>query len=721
MSTLPLSFIKGKVKIRYNKNCRLRVMISSLKTEKSSKVQEYVQSFQEVVFVKINPFCCSLTLIVRTPEERQIVLKRLEQAFSSDTPTQTNSQIACACQTRRTIKNAILEFASLSAVTAFIFVRETILKQPFTATLTSPLGLISLVASIPLWQEGITKLKQKTFSLDLFLAASCTTASIAGEALTALEILWINSGSHLVKDWITERSRNSIREILQVTTKNAFILVDETEVEIPADQLAIGNLVIVHSGEKIPVDGTIERGEAMIDEASISGRGDHLHKKEKDTVFAGTFVRQGVIYIRATKVGDDTYLSRILHMVEDNLQHKAPIEGAAEDLARKLIKLGTACTLGTLIFTQSPWRAFTVMLVMACPCATVLSASTAVSAALSLAAKRHILIKGGRYLEEVSQADIVCFDKTGTLTTNQPTVSQIVPVGNRKPETILKQALIAEQHNTHPVAEAIKLAAIQHGIPQQKHARCDYHMGQGVEAQSGKQLILVGNEALLEQFDINYSTVKKQVETLRKEGKGVVYLAVNKSLHGYFAIDNTPRIEAKRVLAQLKKEGVKTVLLTGDEEKSAATLCARLEMDEFHASVLPQQKEEIVSELKKQGKVLMIGDGINDALALAAADIGIAMGAGGTEVAIEAADIALVKDDLQDIIFVRNLSRQSLQIVQENFWIASGSNLIGVVLGSLGMLPPVGAGLLHIAHSLGVLANSSRLLKFSPDRNFYEL
>ncbi len=721
MSTLPLSFVKGKVKIRYNKNCRLRIMISSLKKEKSSVFQKHIESFQEVVFVKINPFCRSITLIVRTPEERQIVLKRLKQTFSSDIPTQTNSKITCTCQRRRTIKKTILEFASLSAVTAFIFVRKTILKQPLASNITSPLGLISLVASIPLWQEGITKLRQKTFSLDLFLATGCISASLAGESLTALEILWINSGSHLVKDWITERSHNSIKEILQVTTKNAFILVDETEIEIAADQLAIGNLVIVHSGEKIPVDGTIERGEAMIDEASISGRGDYLHKKENNTVFAGTFVRQGVIAIRATKVGDDTYLSRILHMVEDNLQHKAPIEGAAEDLARKIIKLGTACTVGTFIFTQSLWRTFTVMLVMACPCATVLSASTAISAALSLAAKRHILIKGGRYLEEVSQADIVCFDKTGTLTTNQPTISQIIPVGNKKPETILKQAFIAEQHNTHPVAEAIKLAAIQYGIPQQKHARCDYHMGRGVEAQTGKQLILVGNETLLEQFGINYSSVQKQVQTLRKQGKGVVYLAVNKSLHGYFAIDNTPRIEAKSVISQLKKEGVKTVLITGDEEKSAAALCAGLKMDEFHASVLPEQKETIINELKKQGKVLMIGDGINDALALAAADIGIAMGAGGTEVAIEAADIALVKDDLRDIIFVRNLSRQSLKIIQENFWIASGSNFIGVVLGSLGMLPPVGAGLLHIAHSFGVLTNSLRLLKFSSKRNSYEL
>ncbi len=689
-------------------------------------VQEYVKNFAEVSWVKVNPVCRSLTLIVHQPQQRGAVLKKIQQVFGNIPAPQQSSDIlapkpTCSCQLPGSVKSSLGQFLGLSAVTAWIFTRETLLKQPISAGIFSPLGILSLVASIPLWKAGIQKLRQKTFSLDIFLATSCSTATLAGEAITALEILWINSGSHLIKDWITECSRKSISEILQVTTKTAFILVDDTEVEVAADQLQTGNLVIVHSGEKIPVDGVIEKGEAMIDEASISGRSDHIHKQKEEPVFAGTFVRQGVVYIRATKVGDNTYLARILHMVEDSLQHKAPVEGAAEDLARKLLQLGAISTTGTLLLTQNLWRAFTVMLVMACPCATVLAASTAISAALSLAAKRHILIKGGRYLEEIAQADIICFDKTGTLTTNQPTISKIVPLGRRKPETILRQALIAEQHNTHPVAEAIKLTALQHGIEKQKHARCDYHMGCGVEAQSDGRLILVGNEALLDRFGVDYSRTQKQVREIRLEGKGVVYLTVNRKLSGFFAIDNTPRPEAKPVVALLKKEGVRTVLITGDESNSAAALSARLGLDEFHASVLPEQKEQLVTELMSQGKVLMIGDGINDALALSKADIGIAMGAGGTEVAIEAADIALVKDDLSDIVFVRNLSRQTLKIIQQNFWIASGSNLAGVVLGSLGLLPPVGAGFLHIAHSLGVLLNSSRLLKFSPDEKLNEI
>lgn len=378
------------------------------------------------------------------------------------------------------------------------------MKRPLAQSFFSPLGLLTSLASLPQVVKGVRKIKEGRVTLESFLGGSIILAAAAGEAKATLEILWITSGKELLKQWISERSQRAIRDILQVTEKDTFILTGRVEVSIPVEQVQPGNTVVLHTGEKFAVDGKIIKGEAVVDEAPITGRAEPETRTRGDQVFAGTFVRQGVIYVQAQEVGDRTYLARVMRMVEDSLENKAPIEGIADQLAKNLIKTAFAVTLAPLIITQSFWRAFTVMLVMACPCATILAASTAISAAINTAARRHILIKGDR--------------------------------------------------------------------------------------------------------------------------------------------------------------------------------------------------------------VMMVGDGINDALALAEADIGVAMGAGGSEVAIEAADIALVEDDLKGVVYVRGLSRKTIKVVHQNFWIATGSNIIGAALGAAGLLSPVLARLVHITHTLGILANSSRLL-----------
>jgi cation-transporting P-type ATPase C len=486
------------------------------------------------------------------------------------------------------------------------------------------------------------------------------------------------------------------------------------EVSIPVNQVQPGDTVVLHTGEKIAVDGKIVKGEAVIDDSPITGRAEPVTRAKGDKVFAGTFVRQGVIFVMAQHVGDRTYLARILRMVEDSLENRAPIEGVADRLVQKLIKTGFAVTLATLILTRSAWRAFSVMLVMACPCATILAASTAISAAINAAARRHILIKGGRYLEEAGQANVICFDKTGTLTTNEPELKYLVNFDGLPEDELLRLAYSTEIHNSHPVALAIKTEAQRRGISPIHHNVCEYFLGKGVRSEIHGDEILVGSHKLMEQFAVHPKQVKAYLDRVKQQGLTLIFIAKNRELLGVAGFSNQDRRGVADVIRHIRDDGFKkTAMITGDSKYSALEMANRLRFDECRYSLLPEQKADIIKDLRRNSdKVLMVGDGINDALALAEADVGVAMGAGGSEVAIEAADIALVKDDLAGIIYVRELSRKTMTVVHENFWIATGSNVVGVVLGALGWLSPVMAGLVHITHTLGILANSSRMLFF---------
>jgi cation-transporting P-type ATPase C len=481
------------------------------------------------------------------------------------------------------------------------------------------------------------------------------------------------------------------------------------------DDLVPGDMVVLHTGEKVCVDGIIEEGEALFDEAPITGRAELAHKGPGQEVFAGTFVRQGVVYVRADRVGDCTYLARIMRKVQDSLESRAPIEGVADRLAATLVRVGGAATLGTFLLTGSAWRAFTVLLVMACPCATALAASTAVSASLSAAARRHILIKGGRYLEEIGSCDTVCFDKTGTLTTSEPALALAAPAEGVDGATLLRLAVSAEAHNHHPLAQALKAEAARLGIEPLAHSVCHYELGMGMRAEVGGEEIVVGNAKLARLFGLNVAELEEAARGPRERGMTVLYAFRAGAPLGVLAFESREREGAREVVRRLRGLGVRRfMLVTGDEQATARDMARRLDIDEVHASVLPGDKARIVEAAMARGhKVLMVGDGINDALALARVDVGVAVGTGGSEVAVEAADIALVADDLEGLADVYGLSRRTLAVVRQNFWIATGSNVAGVALGALGLLSPVAAGLLHVGHSLGVLANSSRLLGFA--------
>lgn len=719
--------------IRHSCPGRIRYRIRGMKrnADLTQRITVALTQLSFVEQVRPNTKCESLVVrFVQGANHLQTISESLEQVLTPEkkkelpagkVPDCASSLCKCnACEVTQRgcnpVKGAFRRFVAISAVMGTVFIRTTVFGLTVAETALSPLGLIAIGFSLPLFKQAYEQLKAKRFTLEAFLGASCVAAVAAGEALTAFEVLWVTSGAELVKAWITERSRKSISQILEVSSHHTFVLVNGVEIEREVADLKPGDIVVLHTSEKVCVDGEIVDGEALMDESPISGRSDFIPKTVGDDVLAGTFVRQGVIYVKARNVGDRTYLARVLKMVEDSLENRAPIEGVADRLAANLIKVGFVVTAGTFFLTGSLWRAFTVMLVMACPCATVLAASTAISAALSAAAKRNILIKGGRYLEEAGQIDTVCFDKTGTLTTNEPVLARIIPLNGTSEDRLLQRAVSVEMHNHHPLAQAIKHEADSRNVTPQTHSVCEYFLGMGMRAEVDGDEILVGNAKLMNKYEVSTDQAKRKAAPLRKQGRTVLYVAADKQLLGLLAFDNLTRPESKEVVRRLRRGGAdEIVLITGDEPNTAGELAKQLSITNVHASVMPENKATIVDDLQQSGaSVLMVGDGVNDALALTHANVGVAMGAGGSEVAIEAADIALVTDDLSGLVYVQSLSQTTLKVINQNFWIATGSNLIGVVFGAAGLLSPAMAGMIHIVHSLGVLANSARLLRYDP-------
>lgn len=706
-------------RIRHNIPGRLRLKITA--RGGLTAAQACCAALPGVRATRLNAACASLIVSYDAAQLRQeALLEAVSRCGGRDEAPAAGASSglcasACSCAAPLPPSKArghFLRFLGLTAVMAYVFVKEVLLKRALAQSLFSPLGLISIAASLPLFAESARHAWQKRFTLEGFLAAGCALASLSGQAVTALEILWIQSGAESLNAWITERSRRSVSGILDLTAKNTFILAGDVEVEMPVSGVRPRDIVVLHTGEKVCVDGEIVSGEALLDDSPITGRAEQAHARPGDKVFAGSYVRHGVIHVRAECVGDHTYLARIMRQVEDSLENKAPVEGVADRLARTLVRLGLIATAGTFLITASAWRAFTVMLVMACPCATALSAKTAVSAAMSAAAKRGILIKGGRYLEEVGKTEIVCFDKTGTLTTNEPRIERIMNFSGLPENELLLWAYSAEAHNHHPLAQAIKKEALARGIDPVPHTECDFTLGRGVRAVFGREVYRLGNRRYLLESGIAAGPEIRKAVAMRNKGLTVIFLARNETVLAAFGFANEARPDARYAIDALRESGVRKIaMITGDSKATALAFCREMAIGECHHSVLPEEKGLIVAGLRGNGhKVIMVGDGINDALALAEADIGIAMSAAGSDVAIEAADIALIKDDLADILYLRDLSRRTLGVATQNFWLATGTNIGGALLGALGILSPVAAGLIHIAHTLGVLANSSRLL-----------
>jgi cation-transporting P-type ATPase C len=598
----------------------------------------------------------------------------------------------------------------------YALIRRYVLKSPLSENVWGLTGLVTGLGGLPLLGGTVHEIGQKKRpGLLSFLAIGCVSAILAGELFTALEIVWLLSFGMFLEEYVKKQAYRAIRDIMPGTPRKTTVLISGAEKEIDISELKVKSLVVVRTGEWIPADGTIFKGKASIDEAHITGRAFPELRQKNDFVYAGTRVQEGAVYIRTRNVGQDTYLAQMTHLVEASLAEQTESQRKADVLADRLIKFGWASTLVTLIFTGNPARAVAVMLVMSCPCATVLAASTAVSAGIANAARRKIIIKGGDYLEQLKDIETVCFDKTGTITRDTPQVVEIVPRNSRvKSKTLLAMAASIEAESNHPIAKALTKYARERNVKITKPKASEIFLGRGVRAIINSDKVWIGNPKFLKSEGIDSGFSKNQVNRHMAAGRTAIYIAKNHAVEGIIVVANAVRSEVAQVLDWLRSNGIRNLyLISGDSESSVKLIAQEQHFDDFKFELLPEAKAQFIEQLKNEGRlVMMVGDGINDALALSRATIGVAMGAGGSEVALETADIALADSDLRRLMTLRRLSQQTHRIVEMNFWLATASNIVGVILGFAGRFSPVMAGIFHVGHTVGIMANSSRLLNW---------
>jgi cation-transporting P-type ATPase C len=693
---------------------RLQLAVIKKNLDAFDHLEKKIKCLSGVLDVRSNLTLSCMILTFDTCKIGQTsILKELDAHLSQWlSQHQPNKPLMTKTARGKTLFQPLLNFLSISVIGAGLLLRPLFTPKAIIQAPSTPLGIITMISALPLLGKLFQDIRNKQISSETILDVSVYASIFAGEIIAAIEILWITHAGILLQAWITERSRHAISSIAQMSESTVITIRDGKETEIPSDQLSVEDIVKFKTGDRLSVDGYIIEGIAEIDESSITGRSEPIEKSKGNQVFSGSFIFQGEITVSAQKIGHQTYLATIFQMVEESLENKADIENMAETLSNKLLKVDLAVTLSTLLFTRDIRRSFSVMLVVACPCATILAASTAISSALYLAARKNVLIKGGRYLEQMKNMNVICFDKTGTLTTREPELTCFKNFSDMEDKDLLRIIYSAQMNSKHPLAIGFKKAAQQYEIEPIDRESYRFFPGKGVHAMIQGNNILIGNQKLLEQFDIHTAHHQHEVDCINQQSLTPVFVSMNNELSAIAGFETLDRNNIASVMDFFRKDGVqKMALITGDSRQTAKAFCKRYKFDDCYDSILPENKADIITSIKQNGQlVLMVGDGINDSLALAEADIGVAMGVGGSEVAIEAADIALANDDLNGLVFVRSLSHETIRIIYQNFWIAVGSDVIGVILGGLGYLSPLMAGSLHIFHTLGILGNSSRIL-----------
>jgi cation-transporting P-type ATPase C len=551
---------------------------------------------------------------------------------------------------------------------------------------------------------------------DALVSAATVASLVLRENVVALTVLWLLNIGEYLQDLTLRRSRRAISELLIGSRTRAWTrLTDGTEIEVDIDSLVIGDEVVLHEQVVLPVDGVVVEGDGVVDQAAITGEQLPVSAAAGSPLHAGSVLLRGRLVVRATAVGRESAIGRIIERVEQAREAHAPIQTVGENFSRRFVPTSFALAGLTLLVTRDVRRAMT-MLLVACPCAVGLSTPTAISAAIGNGARRGILIKGGAHLEAAGRVDAIVFDKTGTLTLGRPMVTNVVSFHDGwTPEQVLAYAASSEIHSRHPLAQAVIRSTEERHIEIPPHEECEVLLGKGMRVQQDGRTLLIGSRELLRQQGVPVSRrAHEWVRRLQKATETPLLLAVDGQLVGLVSLRDTVRPESRPVLDALRADGVsRIVLLTGDHPDTAASVAAELGITEFRAEVLPEQKQDVVRALQAEGyTVAMVGDGTNDAPALALADIGIAMGVGGTDVAVQTADVALAGDDLATLLELRDLGRRTIGLIRQNYGLSIAVNAVGLAVSAAGALSPVVAAILHNASSVAVVANSSRLIRY---------
>ena len=581
------------------------------------------------------------------------------------------------------------------------------------------LSTVSL--ALPVLKNGIYSLIQnKRPNADTLSSTAIVSSIILGSERTALTIMILEKFAELLTVYTMKKTRGVIKDMLSVGENYVWKQSDDenTAKKVPIEEISKGDLIFVQTGEKISVDGTIEKGEAIIDQSAITGEYMPVTKKAGEEVFAGTLLKSGNITVKAEKVGDDRTASRIIKLVEDAAFNKADIQSYADTFSAQLIPLNFLLAGIVYVSTKNLQKALS-MLVIDYSCGIRLSTATAFSASINTAAKNGILIKGSNYLEELSRSDTVIFDKTGTITEGKPKIQTLKTFGkNMKDNRMLALAAAAEETSSHPLASAILNEIKNRGLKIPKHKESVIKVARGIETFVNKDIIRVGSLKYMEENDILLEVASDIVKGMQNRGEIVIYVAKNNDLIGVIGVSDPPRENIKKAMNRLRNQGIDDiVLLTGDLRQQAETIASRMSMDRYESELMPEDKAKDILKFRSIGsKVIMIGDGINDAPALSYANVGIALGSSRTDIAMEAADVTITSDDPLLIPGVIGLAKNTVKIIKQNFAMAIGINSFALVLGATGLLPAIYSSILHNSITILVVGNSLRLLKYDVNK-----
>ncbi len=576
-----------------------------------------------------------------------------------------------------------------------------------------PLYLASaLVGSVFIWWSALKGIREGDFTADIPVSLATAAALLIGQysAAAVVAVLLLIGG--MLENFVAARAGKALDALARLLPDQVTVRRNAQDSLVRLEDVGVGDLLLVRSGERIAVDGIIGTGTASVNQAAITGESLLVEKQPGESVFAGTLLEVGALEIRATKVGEETTLGQIRRMVEEAQEQKAPIERLLNRFAK--FYTPTAIILGGLLWWISGdvMRAIT-MLIVFCPCVMVLATPTALVASIGNAALRGSLVKKGATIESLAKINTVAFDKTGTLTMSQPKLIEVVSLRSElEGRDLLQMAAVAEKFSEHPLGRAVVQAAEAKGLVVNDPDEFEALPGLGVRAGSGNYSILIGRIKLMGEQGITLSPeIEAKAQAYSAPGRSVIMLANGFEVSGMLVFEDELRPEAKEAVARLQGLGIRTVLVSGDNRTTAQRIAAQVGIKEVYAEVLPQQKVEIVKQLQVQGcKVAFVGDGVNDGPALATADVGVAMGLAGTDVAIETAEIALLSDDLSKLPHLLRLSRQALTAIKQNLVFSLGVLVVAVGLTSFGILTPVTGALLHELSSIPVIINSARLI-----------
>jgi heavy metal translocating P-type ATPase len=597
------------------------------------------------------------------------------------------------------------------------FISNTVALVPFLLGTSIPAGFltgVTLVLALPIFKKALDSIRSKKIDVHLLDSSAIALATLQGSSLPSMLMVWLLSLGDLIGEKTQGKARKEIEKLLSYKDEKAWLITeDEKTIQIPVDQLKKGDKIVVYTGEKISVDGVVFEGEALINQASLTGESNPVLKKKDDKVYAGTFVEDGKLYIIAEKIGQETALAKIVNIIEESINEPIETQKKAENLANKFV-IPTFLTSSGIYSATGNLNRTVSTLTFDYHTGIHVSTPTAIMSHMALAAKRGILIKSGRHLEILHNVDTMVFDKTGTLTVGYPEITEIIPYKVSEEEALALAASL-EQRLTHPVARSIVQRALDRNLELLPRKESYYHRGLGIEAYINGDKFLIGSTKFMEKTHTRISKeIEQDVDRLHEKGVSVLYLVKNKTITALLGFADPIRPESKKVVEVLHELGREVILCTGDNEGAAETVARNLGIQKYHARAFPDEKARIIKSLKKEGRtVAFLGDGVNDSPALSVADIGVSINSG-ADIAIEVADV-VINNDLRYLIEAIKISDMALRNIEENYRINTVANTIGMIGAVGGFVPPVLATIINNGITILIGANALKPLWSNTD------